>query len=283
MTDQIQDDDGSIRFKILPIDYNDESPYDYQQNGINDVTLKQQTENYQKSNEYKTLKKREKKIKHDEDYWMTMFGYIAIGCMFCMIMYMILVVKDWRLVLSITFWFHVVFLPMIIFYHRRNIALQKRGQKGIAKILVTYPRIACGMSDSNLTYQFTFDSVQHDITATLPKSKWNFVHANDDIEVIFDPQNPKLYNIPFSQLSQNDAEAKNLIRVVFIFNFIFGFAVGVFLLFSWYQIIINTFIIPIAVWIVIDGLLYLYLNCGKTNHKETYESIHGEEELGIDV
>ena len=187
------------------------------------------------------------------------------------------------------------FLAAGIFSYRRKIALQERGQKDIGIITKMWTqKKQKGGTTYWIKYKFTFKSAQHEISATLPYSKWRLLSINSEIEIIFDPQNPKLYNLPLSQLGSQCCNVvfMILLGLGWILGFGLGFGIGVFYL-QWYHIIITTFVIPIAGFFLITGFFYFCCKCcctspdekkGINENQQNYQQIEGEQQqVGITI
>ena len=166
----------------------------------------------------------------------------------------------WVWISPIYQYLHFLIMPlyMAYFLYKRKQILKERGQKGTGYVIHMWAlRKKNGDTTYKIKYRFTFKDNAYKKEAELSYLEWNKLTKGSAIEIIFDPQNPELYNIPLSQAGGQcwDAIFIGIMGIGWILGFGLGFGIGVFE-FTWYHTIITTFVIPGGLFIVIRILFY---------------------------
>ena len=123
-------------------------------------------------------------------------------------------------------------LVVAYWFLKRKKALEERGQRRTAYVYDKW--IDDGGKGRNkyfIRYWFTFRDYRYTNYTEVTWAEWeSFTYVNSPIEIIFDPQNPILYNIPSSQIGQQCCHVivSMFASIGWILGYGLGFGIGVF-------------------------------------------------------
>ena len=163
------------------------------------------------------------------------------------------------------YWFSICalasyfFLWLAYFTYQRRRILQERGEEINALIIKMWVEKQGRNAYYYVRYKFTFREYAYRDSERIVFSKWSQYKPGDDIEIIFDPQDPGQYNLPIINVG---GECGMVYMYVFGFIVLMGVAIGFQIgicQMPWYHILISNTLIPFGGFIFI--LLCRWMVC----------------------